>query len=238
MNIRTSRGSAAPRDSCKARTFTASCAAVVYATIHDASRSVAGFLLLGAFGCGGSIVAASADAGASSMGDATVVGEGGPPEAGGGYSPPPDAEAGADIDAGFAVCPPGIDATFSSILTKMLATSGCGTDRVLNCHSASGAAPSGTGNLLDFAADAATVYTELLGPDGGGRWAVNLAGAAHVKEVVPGDASASFLYIKLVLKTSTDPQYGAGMPMDPPGSVCPAAVDAVKRWIEQGAAAN
>jgi hypothetical protein len=194
---------------------------------------VAWLLLLGAFGCGGT-VAASADAGASSMRDATVAGEGGPPEADGGYSPPPDA----DIDAGFAVCPPGIDATFNSILTKMLATSGCGSDRLLNCHSASGAAPSGTGNLQDYSADAATVYAELLGPYGGGKWATNLSGNAHVKEVVPGDASASFLYIKLVLKTSADLQYGAGMPLENPGSVCPAAVDAVKQWIEQGAAAN
>jgi hypothetical protein len=193
---------------------------------------VAWFLLLGALGCGGSTVAASADAGASSVRDATVVGEGGPP------APPPDAEAGADIDAYFEVCPPGIDATFSSILTKMLATSGCGTDRVLNCHSASGAAPRGTGNLQDYSADAATVYAELLGPDGGGQWATNLSGTARVKEVVPGDASASFLYIKLVLTTSADVQYGAGMPLDKPGSVCPAAVEAVKQWIEQGAAAN
>jgi hypothetical protein len=131
-----------------------------------------------------------------------------------------------------------MDPTFSSILAKMLATSSCGSDRGLNCHSASGAGPMGTGNLLDLSADAATVYAELVGPDGGGAWATNIAGSAHVLRVVPGDASASLLYIKLLLKTSTDPQYGEVMPPDSPGALCPAALDAVKQWIDQGASAN
>ncbi len=146
-------------------------------------------------------------------------------------------------DAGmtYAVCPPGMDASFGSIYTQMLAhtnPSSCGVDRPLNCHSASGAAASGTGNLLDFSVDAAAVYAELLGPKATGTESTNLAGTAHVLRVAPGDASASMLYIKLTLMTSVDPQYGAGMPVDSPGSVCPAALAAVKAWIDEGAPRN
>jgi hypothetical protein len=198
---------------------------------------VALLAVLAAFGCGGSTVGASTDGGAGPLRDGTA---GDSPAVGQSEAGPVDAaatDAGSD-DGGFAVCPPGIDPTFTSILSKMLATSGCGSDSPYNCHSASGASPAGTGNLLDFSADAATVYAELLGADGGGREAVNLAGVARVQQVVPGDASASFLYIKLLLKTGADYQYGAGMPLQAPGSVCPAAIDAVRQWIEQGAAAN
>jgi hypothetical protein len=144
-----------------------------------------------------------------------------------------------DAGPNYAVCPPDIDASFASILTKMLATSSCGTDRAFNCHSASGAAATGTGNLLDLTVDAAAVYNELVGPpDGGGVYATNLSGDASVLRVAPGDASASMLYIKLILTTTMDPQYGAGMPLDNPGSVCPAALDAVRAWIDRGAAPN
>jgi hypothetical protein len=113
----------------------------------------------------------------------------------------------------------------------------CGTTTQYNCHSASGAAASGTGNLLDFSVDAAAVYEQLLG-DGGGHSSTNLSGSAHLLRVVPGDASASFFYIKLLLTNPADPQYGAGMPLTAPGSVCPAALDAVKAWIDQGAPRN
>jgi hypothetical protein len=157
----------------------------------------------------------------------------GAPEAGSDSEP---ADAGGDATA--SVCPPGITNSFNSILSTMLATSSCGTDRPYNCHSATGASPQGTGNLLDFTASAATVYKELLGPAGTGRWAANLQGTARVEEVVPGDASASFLYIKLQLPTAMDPQYGECMPVGSPNAVCPAALDAVRYWIEQGAVQN
>jgi hypothetical protein len=145
----------------------------------------------------------------------------------------------AGLEAGpmYAVCPPDIDASYGSLLTQMFATSSCGTDRVLNCHSASGAAPRGTGNLLDFSVDAAAVYEQLLG-DGGGHSSTNLSGTARVLRVVPGDASASMLYIKLILTAPADKNYGAGMPLDFPGSVCPEAVEAVKKWIDEGAPRN
>jgi hypothetical protein len=139
----------------------------------------------------------------------------------------------------YAVCPPDMDASFGSIYAQMLVPNAtCGTTTQFNCHSASGAAPTGTGNLLDFSVDAAAVYEQLLG-DGGGHASTNLSGSVHnVLRVVPGDASASYLYIKLMLTTAADPQYGAGMPLTAPGSVCPAALEAVKAWIDQGAPRN
>jgi hypothetical protein len=138
-------------------------------------------------------------------------------------------------EAGFNVCPPAIEPTFTSILTKVLATPSCGTNVVGDCHSQSGASPSGTGNLLDYTLDAGAVYDELLG-DGGGHPSTNLAGnAGPIPRVAPFDAGASMLYIKLTLTTHDDPRYGAGMPLTAPGSVCPATLDAVKTWIDQGA---
>ncbi len=136
-------------------------------------------------------------------------------------------------DGGYAVCPPGLDASFDELRTRMFATRSCGADQAHNCHSTSGAAAVGT--FLDFTLDAGAVYAELLGPDGGGQPAANVAGDAKVLRVVPHDAGASMLYIKLTLKTAADPHYGAGMPFTAPGSVCPEALDAVRAWIDQGA---
>jgi hypothetical protein len=134
----------------------------------------------------------------------------------------------------YAVCPPGMDASFGSIFGEMLSTDqSCGTGHKLNCHSTSGAAAAGTGNGLDFSEGGAFAYKQLVNVP-----SVNLAGNGHPVRVVPGDASASFLYIKLTLMTSRDSTYGAGMPLDTPGSVCPAALEAVKTWIEQGAQQN
>jgi hypothetical protein len=139
-----------------------------------------------------------------------------------------------DAGASYAICPPDIDASFGSLVTTMFVTTGCGTNKTNNCHSASGASMRGTGNGLDFTVDAAAIYAQLLG-DGGGAPSTNLSGSAHVLRVVPGDASASMLYIKLQLTSPADPQYGAGMPLDTPGSVCPAALAAVRDWINGGA---
>jgi hypothetical protein len=77
------------------------------------------------------------------------------------------------------------------------------------------------------------VYVELLG-DGGGARAHNIAGDTPVLRVVPFDAGASMLYIKLTT-TATMGHYGAGMPLTAPGSVCPATVAAVAAWINGGA---
>lgn len=145
-------------------------------------------------------------------------------------------EAGEDVDAGptYAVCPDAMDASFESIYVRMLAAgvTTCGSAG-LGCHSTFSAKQNG--NLLDFSLDASAVYGELLG-DGGGFPATNIAGdAGGVLRVVPGDPDASMLYIKLTLTTGGSP-YGAGMPLYTPGSVCPAAVDAVRQWIAGGAA--
>ena len=80
------------------------------------------------------------------------------------------------------------------------------------------------------------MYAELLGADGGGQRSVDAQGDAGevVLRVAPGDASASLLYIKLAMTALYDPRYGEAMP--PVDTVCPAAIDAVKAWIDDGAA--
>jgi hypothetical protein len=170
---------------------------------------------------------------------------GGPSSSGGGDAGDDagmDSGADADVEAGpvYAVCPD-MDASFGSIYTQMLSTGSCGTHVKNNCHSTSGASGvTGTGNLLDLSLDASAVYAELLGPDGGGQPSTNIQGDrdAGILRVVPFDAGASMLYVKLTLKTNADPTYGSGMPRPTPGSVCPQVLDAVKAWIDQGAPQN
>ena len=53
--------------------------------------------------------------------------------------------------ATYAVCPPGLDASYGDLLTRVFSTSSCGTSTPFNCHSASGASAEGAGNLLNFA---------------------------------------------------------------------------------------
>lgn len=145
-----------------------------------------------------------------------------------------DGDAG-DGEAGYAVCPEALDASFGSIYGSILSpeAGSCGAVG-FGCHSTIGAQESR--NMLDFSLDASAVYAELLG-DGGGYPARNIAGdAGHVvMRVAPFDAGASMLYIKLTL-TQNDPRYGAGMPLYTPGSICPAALEAIRQWIDTGAA--
>jgi hypothetical protein len=134
------------------------------------------------------------------------------------------------------VCPD-VDASFGSIYTQILSTPSCGTNNPLTCHSPSGSISGGS--LLDLSLDAGAVavYAELLGADGGGYRSTNEDHAdVFVPRVVPFDAGASMLYIKLTITSSNDPQYGSGMPLTAPGSVCPATLDAVAAWINSGAA--
>jgi hypothetical protein len=155
------------------------------------------------------------------------------------------ATADAQADAGayeaapifYAVCPDAMGPIFPSIYTEMLSTASCGTLGTYDCHSSLGALPvkvGGTGSLLDLSLDASTVYAELLG-DGSGYPSTNARGdaGAIVPRVAPGNADGSMLYIKLALPTEVDPRYGEAMP--PRGLVCPASLDAVKRWIDDGA---
>jgi hypothetical protein len=150
-------------------------------------------------------------------------------------------ETGSDATAaGYDICPDGMASTFPSIYTQLLSTESCGIGR-LACHSTAAALPQaegGTGSLLDFSLDAAAVYAELLGVDGGGYPAVDVAGDAGgvLLRVAPGDAGASMLYIKLALTTISDPRYGQAMP--PVQTLCPPAIDAVEAWIDDGASAK
>jgi hypothetical protein len=149
-------------------------------------------------------------------------------------------DAGDASDATFYdLCPDGMTADFPSIYTQLLSTQSCGIGTSFECHSSTGALPAaegGTGSLLDFTLDAPGVYAELLGADGGGYPAVNVQGDAGgvVLRVAPGDAGASMLYIKLSLAVLYDPRYGEAMP--PVQTLCPPAIDAVKAWIDDGAA--
>lgn len=161
----------------------------------------------------------------------------------------PVADAAPDVH--YAVCPPELDASFSDLLGRMLSTQeSCGSGTVYNCHSPTGASAAGVGHGLNMALvdsgvegglDPAAIYAELVN-----HKATNLGcipslvdgGCPDIDRVVPGDAGASLLYIKLTLTTTTDPMYGAGMPLSTPGSICPEALDAVKTWIDQGAKMN
>jgi hypothetical protein len=147
------------------------------------------------------------------------------------YASTPSEGEGGTVEAGFAVCPEGMTATFDSIYTQMLSTASCGSG-LDTCHSTAAAKSI---NGLDYSLDEQGVYLELVG-DGGGVLSYNIAGAAKgVLRVDPGDAGASMLYIKLTLDGGTNPLYGSGMPQSDPGSVCPAAVSAVATWINAGA---
>lgn len=132
-------------------------------------------------------------------------------------------------ETSVSICPK-LDPNFESIRGKLLDTNTCGSIRS-NCHSPSATQPTPP---LDYSADASALYFELLGD--GGSIGFNTAGHKHpLLRVVPGDASASYLYIKLITKSGSDFDYGSGMPWDHPGALCPEAVNAVKTWIDNGA---
>ena len=128
------------------------------------------------------------------------------------------------------ICPPDLQPTFGSINHEILATASCGTNGS-GCHSHDGALNSGG---LDLSTDP---YHALLGADGGGAPAENIAGnAGHpLLRVVPGDPANSFLVIKLTTTSSSDPRYGSGMPFNAPGSICPSAIETIEQWIDAGA---
>ncbi len=143
----------------------------------------------------------------------------------------------------YAVCPTGMQPTFDSIYTLMLSAGStqldgqqsCGANVANNCHSTSGSSVMGNGCLLDFSLDESLVYAELLKPSTNIGDTSNPTAGFHPLRVAPGDAGASMLYVKITLDTSSDPNYGSGMPYTDPGSVCPEAVAAVREWIDQGA---
>jgi hypothetical protein len=147
----------------------------------------------------------------------------------------------ASVEAGpsYTVCATDLDASFSSLLANVFDTPSCGTNRTNNCHSFAGSRGTGGGSLLSFEGDAGDVYAELVGPDGGLIRSTDVDYfSANIPRVVPGDAGASMLYVKLTLDAGNVMPYGGGMPQQNPGSVCPAVLDAVRTWIDQGAKPN
>jgi hypothetical protein len=128
----------------------------------------------------------------------------------------------------FLVCPTDLQPTFADIDTKILKVS-CGTGSD-TCHSPAGAKDSGA---LDLQTDA---YKALLGAGGTGEPSINPEGSEKsLLRVKPADPDNSLLFIKMRLKSLTDPRYGAGMPFTQPGSVCPTTLEALKTWITNGA---
>jgi hypothetical protein len=122
------------------------------------------------------------------------------------------------------ICPPGIQAAFSSIdqsLLKVTCTA---------CHSGSLAASSGG---MDLSGDAFAALVNVP--------ANNFQASSpppNLLRVRPGDPDASLLYQKLLIGQTPSPQFGQGMPLTSPGSVCQQARDAVRAWILAGAARN
>ncbi|MHB1845153.1 MAG: hypothetical protein ACYCWW_10000 [Deltaproteobacteria bacterium] len=111
-------------------------------------------------------------------------------------------------------------ATFQYVLTNVIQNQGCTV-----CHRAGAGATFGS---LDLVTDP---YTALLGASGTGQpstWNPQLL------RVVPGNASQSFLYLKIT-QTGTTSQYG--QPMPPSGSppLPSQLVEAVQSWINAGA---
>jgi hypothetical protein len=124
---------------------------------------------------------------------------------------------------------PGLQPKYASIDRDLFQVS-CGTSglKAFNCHSTDGAA---TASFLDLSGDA---YPRLFN-----QTAVNpLGDQKDLLLVRPGDPDGSFLVQKLRLATALDAHLGSGMPADAPGSICPSAVEAVARWISDGAARN
>jgi hypothetical protein len=210
--------------------------------------AVAGSLLW--IGCGGDDTSGTspADAGTDhSVG--TDAPNGGDTGGGGDSAPGPDT----GTDAGFKVCPPGIQPTFTSINANVL------QKVCIFCHKANYTDPSGKvfaggagGMILTLPVDAGAGDGGDAGDNDGGDAAApavgpyaalvnahanNFAGtdkATYTVRVAPGDPAHSFLPKKLSIKGS-DPLYGSGMPLTAPGSVCPETLDAITTWIQNGA---
>ena len=121
------------------------------------------------------------------------------------------------------VCPAGIQATFSSIdqsLFKVTCTA---------CHNGAEATFSGG---LDFSGDALTALVNVTAQNSQAQAGARPADLLRVK---PGDPDNSLLYQKLLIGATPSPQYGFGMPLGDPGSVCQQARDAIRQWILAGA---
>jgi hypothetical protein len=135
---------------------------------------------------------------------------------------------------GSRTCPL-LEPKFSSIDRGFFRVS-CGISgaKAINCHSRDGAASS---SGLDLSTDS---YTNLVGRPAVTTFLPATAGAMNLVLVTPGDGSptASFLVRKLQLPTAANPDFGAGMPADAPGSICADTIAVIQQWIAQGAQRN
>jgi hypothetical protein len=141
---------------------------------------------------------------------------------------------GGQCHAGTRACPL-LQPKYSSIDQNLFKVS-CGTaSSNLNCHSVIGAQ---TASGLDLTGDSWSKLVNVPALD-----LLRDADAGVVDPgvlVAPGNPDASFLVLKLKLKTAHDPRYGSGMPADNIGAIadCPSALDPIVQWIQNGAPRN
>ena len=119
------------------------------------------------------------------------------------------------------ICPAGIEATFSSINQRLFQVT------CTACHSGAQASSSGG---LDLSGDP---FGRLVNIP-----AQNIQGSAVLSRVAPGDPDGSLLYQKLLIGATRSPQFGEGMPLGAPGTVCQQTRDAIRSWILAGALDN
>ncbi len=124
------------------------------------------------------------------------------------------------------ICPPGIQPTYSSLDQSFFKVS------CTACHSGALAASSGG---LDLSGDAFSALVDVTAQNSQAQPGSAPAGLLRVKS---GDPGASLLYQKLLIGPTPSPEFGEGMPLNSPGSVCKETRDAVQQWIASGAPRN
>ena len=139
---------------------------------------------------------------------------------------PQTCDGGCRPDAGDALCPAGLQPTFSDINARFFQV---GCLQTGGCHTSAGAA----GQLVLETGGYANLVNQR---------AANLGSTESnpptLYRVLPNMPDASFVVIKLGLKATADPAYGHGMPYPAPGSTCQATVDTIRQWISAGAPNN
>ena len=128
--------------------------------------------------------------------------------------------------AQIGICPPGIQPTYSSIDQSFFKVS------CTACHSGAQATSSGG---LDLSGDAFSALVNVTAQNSQAQSGSRPAGLLRVK---PGDPDNSLLYQKLLIGPTPSPEFGDGMPLNSPGSVCQETREAVRLWIASGAPRN
>jgi hypothetical protein len=122
------------------------------------------------------------------------------------------------------VCPAGIQPTLSSLDQKLFKVT------CTLCHSGATAQSSGG---LDFSVD--NTFAQLVNVTAQNSQALAGSRPAGLLRVKPGDPDNSLLYQKVLIGGVPSPQFGEGMPLNAPGSVCQETRDAIRGWIAAGA---